>query len=205
MILRDYLHEIQLPNIPIESMGEISCAFIKKDICTLWDAVEHIHKLPYGRTSSRENYFQVLNESRGACSTKHALLAGLAEEMMVPLKLVFGLFILNAKNTPRLLPILECHQLEGIPEAHCYLRYQNSYLDITFPESTEFSVDLSFEEEIYISPQQIGLFKIERHKQFIEYWIKNKPNIQLNSVWNAREQWIQKLSESNINKVKNND
>jgi len=139
MLLIDYLKEIGLPNSIIDSHGSVSRLFLKKNILTLWDAIEYVYKLPYGRTTNRENYLQILDEKRGACSAKHALIATLAEELFIPLKLTLAIFLLTSKNMPKIAPILGHYHLDAIPEAHCYLKYNNNTLDITFPASSEFS------------------------------------------------------------------
>lgn len=194
MLLIDYLKEIGLPNPIIESHG-VGRLFLKKDILTLWDAIEYAYQLPYGRTTNRENYLQIIDEKRGACSAKHALIAVLAEELIIPLKLSLGIFLLTPKNMPKIAPILEHYHLEAIPEAHCYLKYNNNTLDITFPNSSDFSFNADLEEEINITPQQIGLFKVEKHQAFIRAWIKDKVNLDFDLIWTAREEWIRKLSQ----------
>ena len=195
MLLRDYLKQIELPNKAIEPYGEVSKSFLKNDILILWDAVEYVYKLPYSRTTDRENYLQVLNEKRGACSVKHALIAALAKEQLVPLKLTLGIFFLTAQNMPKITHILDHYLLASIPEAHCYLKYKNSTLDITFPDISEFSFKTNLEQEINITPQQIGLFKVEKHQAFIREWIKDKPNLNFDLIWAAREEWIRELSQ----------
>ena len=42
MLLCHYLQEIRLPNTAIEFLGEVSGYFLKKDILTLWSAIEYI-------------------------------------------------------------------------------------------------------------------------------------------------------------------
>ena len=198
MLLHHYLKEIELPNHGINLRGEVSGSFLRMNILTLWDAIEYVHKLPYGRTTDRENYLQVLNEARGACSVKHALIAALAEEQQFPLTLTLGIFLLTAQNMPRITHILDSYHLTSIPEAHCYLKYKNSTLDITFPDTTHFSFQSDLEQEIDITPQQIGLFKVEKHQAFIREWLKDKAHLNFDLIWAAREQWIQELSQRKI-------
>lgn len=194
MILEDYLKNIGLQNATITSHGEINNAFLKAQIFNLYDAIAFIKKLTYGRTTDREKYLQVLNEKRGACSTKHALLAALADELSIPLKLMLGIVLITEKNSPNAAAILTHYQIEAIPEAHCYLKYDNDTLDITFPESSEFTLNYNLEREIYITPQQIGLFKVTKHQEFIKTWVKDKPHLNFNLIWAAREHWIRELS-----------
>lgn len=87
MLLKDYLEKIGLPNPIIEFLGDVSKCFLKNGILTLWDAVEYIYKLPYGRTTNREDYLQILDEKKGVCSGKHALISALAEELFIPFNL----------------------------------------------------------------------------------------------------------------------
>jgi len=196
MLLCHYLQKIGLPNTAIELLGEVSGYFLKKDILTLWSAIEYIHKLPYGRTTDRANYLQVLREERGACSVKHALIAALAEELNIPLTLTLGIFLLTAENMPKIIPILHRYHLEAIPEAHCYLKFNNHTLDITFPDKSEFSFNPILEQEMTITPQQIGEFKVEEHQAFIKRWVENKTDLNFKLVWTAREQWIRELSQA---------
>jgi hypothetical protein len=193
--LLDYLKEIKLPNKAIEAAGKISQLFLNQNITTLWQAIEYVQKLPYGRNTDRTNYSQVLTEKRGACSTKHALIAALAKEMGIALNLTLVIFLLNSSNTPKIAPILEGYHLTAVPEAHCYLTYNNKVLDVTFPDSKEFLFYSNVEEEFIITPEQIGLFKLEKHQTFIKKWIKSNTDLNFELIWNIREQCIQKLSQ----------
>ena len=125
--LQDYLKQIRLPNKTIKPIGETSRLFLSENIKTLWHAIQYVQKLPYRRTTDRANYFQVLIEKRGACSTKHALIAALAKELSIPLKLNLGIFLLTPQNTPKIALVLESYCFKAIPEAHCYLKYNKKY------------------------------------------------------------------------------
>jgi hypothetical protein len=153
MTLLDYLKKIKLPNLIIKPHSSISNAFLQKNISTLWNAIEYIHKLPYGRTTNRESYSQVLAEEKGTFSVKHALIAALAEELSLPLKLILGIFLITNENTPQAATVLKRYNLIAIPEAHCYLKYSKTNLDITFPDSSDFSFNLKLEQEMNIIPQ----------------------------------------------------
>lgn len=199
MILYNYLQLIQLPNRPLTN-NSISTALLEKGIHDFWGAIQYVHQLPYGRTTDRENYLEVLTEEKGACSGKHALIAALAEELEIPLYLFLGIFLITAENTPGIASILKKHNLEAIPEAHCYLRYYDQTLDITFPNNNNFVFDVVLEKEIAISPDQIGAFKLKAHQGFIKEWIENKPKLDFYKIWTAREEWIAELSKLNSNK-----
>lgn len=188
-MLQEYLRAIGLPNITIRPSGEISRAFLQKNIENLWSAIKYVKQLSYGRNSDGD--FQgVLKEQKGTCSTKHALIASLAEEQQLPLKLVMGIFLLNAKNTPEATSLLKMYHIEAIPEAHCFLKYNGGSLDITFPQSTKVTFDELLEQEIQIAPEQIGAFKVEKHRAFLRNF-----SIDAEKLWKAREEWILYLSK----------
>lgn len=94
---------------------------------------------------------------------------------------------------PKIAPILDGHKINKIPEAHCFLKYETHSLDITFPESTDFSFNIDLEQEFTINPHQIGQFKVEKHQAFIREWGKQQ-DIKFDLIWKAREAWIKKLS-----------
>jgi hypothetical protein len=75
------------------------------------------------------------------------------------------------------------------------LKYKNSTLDITFPDSKTFAFNANLEEETPITPQQIGSFKVDRHQTFIKNWLKDRPDLTFDFIWQVREQLIQKLSD----------
>jgi hypothetical protein len=133
---------------------------------TFHQAVSWVWKLPYGRNSIRSDYMLVPKERRGACSTKHAFLAQLASEQQVELKLILGIFMMDALNTPKICALLSVSVLTAIPEAHCCLRYEGSQYDFTyFDEQNSFwhpTIDFLYEEEI--DPDQIGEYKIKKHQ-----------------------------------------
>lgn len=190
MELIDYLQEIELPNEMIEPRGLASTLFLRNGIHTFWEAIIAVQRLPYDRTSDRGNYFQVLEQQRGSCSGKHALISALAREIEIPIKLCIGIFLLTPENNPQIASLLKKYRLEAIPEAHTFLRYNGKVLDITFPDSVSFSFDLPLEEEYEIAPQQIGEFKVHKHQEFIRRWASNIP---FEIIWKAREEWIQRL------------
>src|SRR5215472_5557110 len=87
------------------------------------DAAHLVAALPYGRGSKRSDHLMVLFENKGTCSTKHGLLALLAQEQNLPIALYLGIYEMNGLNTPGVGPVLETNCLTAIPEAHSYLKY----------------------------------------------------------------------------------
>jgi hypothetical protein len=113
----------------------------------------------------------VLNEGRGTCSSKHALLAQLAGEQRLSVALMLGIYLMNERNTPRVGAALSRYGLAEIPEAHCYLLYNGGRIDVTraLDSRAEPIAALLHEEEIV--PPQVGTYKICLHQEFLRNWL----------------------------------
>lgn len=187
------------PDFEIKSKGQISKEFIDRNILTFNQASLFIRQLTYGRNADKNNLASVFTDNCGTCSTKHALLKRLADENnFEKVKLIVGLFKMNKKNMPEISETLQKNQLEYIPEAHCYLKFEDQILDMTKINSkpTDFLDDLI--EEIEISPEQITDYKVNYHKNYLVTWLdKNEQiNLSLNDIWKIREQCIQDLADN---------
>lgn len=169
--------------------------FLSQGINNFYDAVIYINRLTYGRNSQRDDYFLVLKENCGTCSTKHAILKALALEQNIDINLKLGLFLMNETNMPIISNVLKNFGLDAIPEAHCFLQLDKQKFDITFPGkiSNLDTIDFLFEENI--EPNQIGEYKIQFHQKFIKEWLKKEAlNVSFDYVWDCREKCINALS-----------
>ena len=188
----------KLPNFDIKPNGEISKEFLKRNILTFHQATEYIQNLPYGRNSNKDNLKTIFTDNKGTCSTKHAVLKQLADENdFESIKLILGIFKMNARNTPKISKTLAKNSLDYIPEAHNYLKYGTEIFDFTKRNFSisDFSNDLIYETEI--QPSKINQPKIEIHKSFLADWLNKNPKIDysIEELWKIREQCIQDLSE----------
>ncbi len=186
-----------LPDFYIQAEGLISNEFLNRDIHTFGEAAAYVRELPYGRNADKKHLETVFANGCGTCSTKHALLKKLAEENgLKGLRLVLGIFKMNAVNTPKIAATLRKHSLEYIPEAHNYLRFENLILDFTARTSAELSFLPDLLEEIELQPDQITDFKIAFHQNYLNKWLASEPAIPftLEEIWRIREQCIKDLS-----------
>jgi len=159
------------------------------------DALKYVNELPYGRNKNSE-ITCILVEKQGTCSTKHAFLAFLAHENNLPIKLMLGYYKMNQANTPKIGSTLENYGLPFVLEAHCYLKYYDTILDVTFPGSIKNKLDFDIIDEQEISPHELYK-KPENHKQKLKEWIRGNPNYPLQDIdklWQARENCIQAAS-----------
>lgn len=173
----------------------VSDAFLQAGIPTFVRACEQVKHLPYGRNSNRFNPLLVLQEQRGTCSSKHALLAMLAQEQQYgdAIQLMLGIFAMHAQNTPAVQHILSQHALDYIPEAHCYLRIHGEVLDITQPVPICFEPDLLQEQPIQAA--DVATVKVQLHQHFISEWVRQQPQLlhTPEAIWHIRELCIAAL------------
>lgn len=186
-----------LPDFKIGPNGILSRACLSRDIRTFHQAVELVQGLAYGRNADKSDLMAVFTDNKGTCSTKHALLKRLAEENHCNrIRLMLGIFKMNAVNTPPVAHTLARHSLEYIPEAHNYLRYGTEIFDFTRKQASpaDFKDDLLLEQEI--SPDEIGDGKIRIHRLFLADWLQENAGIPYSpdALWAIREQCIRDLS-----------
>jgi hypothetical protein len=110
----------RLPNAPLTADGSILSRFRAQGIRDYATRARHVWRLPYGRIADRSRLGLVLDEGHGTCTTKHALLAELAREHGVDVRLTLGICAMHERNTPGVGAILARYGLAAIPEAHCY-------------------------------------------------------------------------------------
>ena len=120
-----------LPHGSLEPAGPLSAEIIARGLTDFRAAGRYLHALPYGRTADRADFSAVLREGKGTCSTKHALLAALAQEQGLAVVLTLGIYEMHERNTPGVGVILTRYGLVSLPEAHCYLTYEGWRIDVT--------------------------------------------------------------------------
>jgi len=184
-------------NFHIRHVGAISRLFLNHNISTFSEATHFVRELAYGRNRNKEDLKTVFQDSCGTCSSKHALLKRLAEENHVAdLKLMMGIFRMNAVNTPKISATLQRHKLDYIPEAHNYQKYADLILDFTTVNSKPADCENDLLEEIEITADKISDFKVKYHQDYLRTWLhkQNFPKLTLDELWKIREQCIADLA-----------
>jgi hypothetical protein len=181
-----------LPDFPLQPHSELAREFLALGLSSYHEAARYVQNLPYGRNSNRADFYLVLREKHGTCSTKHALLAQLAREHDADVTLTLGMYEMNEKNTAGTGSILRHYRLDSLPEAHCYLMYNGLRFDLTRRVgATEQNVDFLIEETIL--PEQIGEYKVEQHRVFLRQWCV-AIGLDFNLAWKIREECIAALT-----------
>ncbi|MDO1500694.1 hypothetical protein Q2T40_11175 [Winogradskyella maritima] len=183
-------------NKNIYPSGELSLKCIALGLHRYGDVINFVHQLPYGRNSDRKDFKSIINENKGTCSTKHAFLKAVAEEQgFESIKLVLGIYKMTAENTKGISNILLNTDLDFIPEAHTYLKYDGKRFDLTFPHQRSLAFDTDLLEEYFIQPEAIGSFKLNTHQNFIKQWILDyEIDYSFEEIWTLREACISELS-----------
>ena len=185
----------QLPNRPFSANGPFTSLFQVAGIHDFAGAARHVRALPYGRIADRKKLWLVLDEGRGTCTTKHALLAKLAREQWIDVQLTLGIYEMSERNTPGVGRVLSAYGLEYIPEAHCYLRHENGRIDVTGVPAGAAPIDHFLHEEP-IAVDQIGAYKQDLHRRFLGDWITRTDSVRgqsLEEIWRIREACIAAL------------
>ena len=162
-----------LPAVRLGTGGPTTAAFIERGVSSFRDAARFVAALPYGRNSNHSDHLMVLSESKGTCSTKHALLARLAREQNLPISLCVGIYEMDGLNTPGVADVLKTHGLTSIPEAHCYLKRGSQRIDVTVAGTNAAREPIErFFVEVEISPEQVRRYKVQLHQEFVHSWMK---------------------------------
>jgi hypothetical protein len=186
-----------LPAVRLRTGGPTTAAFIEQGVSRFRDAGRFVAALPYRRNSNRSDHLAVLRESKGTCSSKHSLLALLAQEQSLPIALCIGIYEMDGLNTPGVGSVLEAHGLTSIPEAHCYLKRGTQRIDVTVAGANVAKEPIKrFFVEVEISPEQVGSYKLQLHQEFMQSWTKavSLPRaFTFEELWAVREACIHAL------------
>jgi len=120
-----------LPEALIKPVGTISQSFLNLGIKSFKEACEYVHNAEYGYNSDYDDKMIFFKEYKGTCTTKHAIIAGLAEELEIPLYKHVGVYRFTEKISSGTNNILRKYKLPYVPMVHCFLVYKNFRFDLT--------------------------------------------------------------------------
>ncbi|TFF89849.1 MAG: hypothetical protein EU548_06025 [Promethearchaeota archaeon] len=120
-----------LPDKLITPQGQISKKFLELGITSFKEACLYVHEIDYGYNSTYDNDMILFKENKGTCTTKHAIIAGLAEELDVPIRKHVGVYKFTEEITTGAKAILEKYEIPYVPMVHCFLVYRNYRVDLT--------------------------------------------------------------------------
>lgn len=191
----------KLPDAKISPSGKICERFLDLGVETFKEACDYVYKLVYGYNSDYDDEMILFKEKKGTCTTKHATIAGLAEELSIPLYKNVGVYKFTEEISSGTNKILEKYDIPYVPMAHCFLAYKDFQFDLT--EGNNNGKKKNPQEFIHI--EQVEPF-ISRKKEYLLYKkvLKEKvlsseemKGIKEKTILKAREEAI-KLLKKNI-------
>jgi len=196
----------KLPDAEIKSGGELSRKFLELGIKSFKQACEYVNKTEYGYNSDYDDKLIFFKEKKGTCTSKHAVIAGLAEELNIPLYKHVGVYKFTEEISTGANEILKKYNIPYIPMIHCFLVYRNLRFDLTEGNSNGKNTpinELIFEEEVdpFISGKdEYLLFKRVLKKQILPS--KEMEGVKERILLKARSNSIRLLTQ-NMEKQKN--
>jgi hypothetical protein len=124
-------HYTVFPEKSILEAGGISSVFIGLGITRFHEACRYVHELPYGYNSDRDDPLVLFTEGFGSCTTKHAVIATLAEELDLPVSKFIGVYAMTEVLVTGTAKIVEKYCLPYLPMVHCFLIYENHRVDLS--------------------------------------------------------------------------
>ena len=179
------------------SNDELTLEIIESGCVTWEDLVRSVRNFKYGRNEDRGDFESVWKQRMGTCSSKHGFLYLIARNNGFDfVELIVGVYLMTPSNTPGVQVILEKYQLDGIPEAHCYLKVGDVYLDATSNKSSFKNIAADLMDERVVAPEFLISEKVLFHKKFIQKWREQVAVDYSNEeLWQIREECIAALSE----------
>ena len=189
------------PDKPIRDAGPVSRRFLELGIGSFHDACRYVHELPYGYNSDRDDLMILFEEKFGSCTTKHAVIATLAEELGLKIEKSIGIYAMTEEIVAGASRITEKHDLPYVPMVHCYLVYGDHRVDLS--EGNDNGKKRSIEDFLYthkvipnISAKDEYLLYRKAMNEYI--LIENElKGIDLKSILKAREEGLA-LLKANI-------
>lgn len=184
-------------DLMLNSHDDLTNDIVESGVVTLHDLFRCVRNYRYERIDS-DRLTDVWYHRKGTCSSKHAFVKYVAELNDIEIQLTLVLFKMNATNTPKLKSILEENDLEYIPEAHCVLKVNGEYEDLTFNTSTIKNIENDILDKKEVSLGFILNNKTDFHKDYLETFIANNSEFTKKSfdeIWTIREACIQILGE----------
>jgi len=121
----------KLPDAEINPVGELSIKFLDLGIKTFRRACDYVHTIDYGYNTNYDDKMIFFKEKKGTCTTKHAVIAGLAEELEIPLYKHVCIYKFTEDITTGVDEILKKFKIPYIPMVHCFLVYESYRFDLT--------------------------------------------------------------------------
>lgn len=192
----------KLPDVEITASGDISKKFLVLGIKSFQEACLYVHNLDYGYNSDKDDTLILFKENLGNCTTKHGVIAALAEELNISLEKKVGIYKLTEVISTGTNKILKKYSIPYVPMIHCFLVYENYRFDLT--EGNNNGKNTSIEE--FIHDEKVIPFITSKDEYFLFKRVLNEKiltspemkGIEKRTLLKAREEAIKLLKENII-------
>ena len=121
----------KLPDAEIKPAGNISRKFLDLRINSFKQACQYVNNIEYGYNTNYDDKLIFFKEKKGTCTSKHAVAAGLAEELNIPLYKHVCIYKFTEEISTGAIEILKKYKVPYIPMVHCFLVYRYLRFDLT--------------------------------------------------------------------------
>jgi hypothetical protein len=119
------------PDLDISGGAAISDMFRSMGIHRFLDACRYVHGLPYGYNTDKDDPMILFKERMGTCTTKHATIATLAQELGLPISRGVGIYPMTEAIVTGAGRIASDYELPYVPMIHCFLEHDGRKVDLT--------------------------------------------------------------------------
>ena len=144
----------------------------------------------------------LFKENRGTCTTKHAVIATLAEELDLPVKKNIGIYAMTEDIVTDTNKILAKYSLPYVPMVHCFLVYGEYRVDLS--DGNKNGKKRSIEDFLFTRQVEPNISAKDEYLIFREalknYILKRKEmsKVDITQILHAREEGLE-LLKHNIN------
>ena len=185
------------------SNGPYSQKFLELGVKTFKEACIYVHNLEYGYNSDKDDPWILFKESKGSCTTKHAVIATVAQELNISLHKHVGVYKFTEDICEGASRITEKFSIPYVPMVHCFLVHENHRFDLT--EGNFNGKKTSIEEFIHeekVIPFISRLDEYKLYKEILDKYVypsEEMRGIKKHTILKSREEAI-KLLHKNIEK-----
>ncbi|MFX0024322.1 MAG: hypothetical protein ACFE9S_18530 [Candidatus Hermodarchaeota archaeon] len=196
----------KIPDAKIKSKGEISKIFLELGIKTFKEACYYVHNTEYGYNTNYDDKLIFFKEKKGSCTSKHAIIAGLAEELKIPLFKHVGVYKFTEEISTGTEAILKKYKIPYVPMIHCFLVYRDNQFDLT--EGNCNGKNISIED--FIHEEKVDPFITTKDEYLLFKKVIKENILPSNEMEGIKERTLLKAREEaiilikeNVNKQKN--
>ena len=181
-------------------MGELSKKFLELGVKSFKEACDYVNKINYGYNTNYDDRMIFFKENKGTCTTKHAVIAGLAEELDIPLFKHVGVYKFTEEISTDANEILEKYEIPYVPMAHCFLVYEKFRFDLT--EGNCNGKNTSIEEFIY--EEKVDPFITRKDEYLLYKRVLTEKVLPSKEMEGIKERILLKAREESITLLKKN-